>query len=123
MSRPLRIKLVVLCVMLPSSGCGNGHHIPPGIPATTSTITSKSGIEMVSIPAGSFAMGSQHGRDEERPAHQVWVDAFLIDRREVTQGEYEKLGQIEAFPNPSHFKGADLPVEQVTWPQAARFCN
>ena len=55
--------------------------------------------------------------------HKVWIDSFLMDRHEVTQAEYEKLGKIEAFPNPSHFQGADLPVEQVTWPQAARYCN
>jgi formylglycine-generating enzyme len=90
---------------------------------TMATITTKSGIEMVLIPAGSFEMGSKHGREEEKPAHKVWIDAFFMDRHEVTQAEYEKLGKIEAFPNPSHFKGADLPVEQVTWPQAARFCN
>jgi formylglycine-generating enzyme required for sulfatase activity len=87
------------------------------------TIKSASGVELVSIPAGSFAMGARSGRDEEKPVHRVSVDAFLIDRHEVTQAEFEKLGKIEAFPNPSHFKGADLPVEQVTWPQAARFCN
>jgi formylglycine-generating enzyme required for sulfatase activity len=46
-----------------------------------------------------------------------------MDRHEVTQAEYEKIGKIEAFPNPSHFQHADLPVEQVSWPQAARFCN
>jgi formylglycine-generating enzyme required for sulfatase activity len=46
-----------------------------------------------------------------------------MDKYEVTQKEYEKLGQREAFPNPSHFKGDDLPVEMVTWPQAALFCN
>jgi formylglycine-generating enzyme required for sulfatase activity len=87
------------------------------------TVTTESGVEMVLIPAGSFEMGSRHGREEEKPVHQVWIDSFLMDRHEVTQAEYKKLGQIEAFPNPSHFKGADLPVEQVTWPQAARFCN
>jgi formylglycine-generating enzyme required for sulfatase activity len=86
-------------------------------------ITTKSGIEMVVIPAGSFEMGRRHGRDDEGPVHKVRVDSFLLDRSEVTQSEYEKLGRIEAFPNPSHFKGPDLPVEQVTWPQAARFCN
>jgi formylglycine-generating enzyme required for sulfatase activity len=78
---------------------------------------------MVRIPAGSFEMGSRHGRSEEGPVHKVWVDSFLMDRHEVTQAEYEKLGKREAFSNPSHFAGPDLPVEQVTWPQAARFCN
>ena len=78
---------------------------------------------MVVIPAGFFEMGSRHGRDEEKPVHKVWIDSFLIDAHEMTQAEYEKLGKIEAFPNPSHFQGADLPVDQVTWPQAARFCN
>ena len=68
-------------------------------------------------------MGSRHGREEEKPVHKVWVDAFLMDQHEVTQAEYEKIGKLEAFPNPSHFQGADLPVEQVTWPQAARYCN
>ena len=92
-------------------------------PAALPTITTKSGGEMVLIPAGSFEMGSRHGREEEKPVHKVWIDSFLMDRHEVTQAEYEKLGKIEAFPNPSHFQGADLPVEQVTWPQAARYCN
>lgn len=90
---------------------------------TQPIITTKSGIEMVVIPAGSFDMGSPQGGDEEKPVHRVWIDSFLMDRHEVTQAEYEKLGQIEAFPNPAHFKGADRPVEQVNWPQAARFCN
>jgi formylglycine-generating enzyme required for sulfatase activity len=94
----------------------------PAAPAPP-VIKTKSGVEMVLIPAGSFAMGSRHGRDDERPLHTVSVAAFLMDRHEVTQTEYEKLGKVEAFPNPAHFKGPDLPVEQVTWPQAAHFCN
>jgi len=98
------------------AGAPQGVGEPPAI-------TSASGVESVLIPAGSFEMGSRQGREEEKPAHRVWIDSFLMDRHEVTQSEYEKLGKIEAFPNPSHFKGADLPVEQVTWPQAARFCN
>src|SRR5207247_10465346 len=94
-----------------------------GTAPTTETIKTKSGVEMVRIPAGSFEMGSKQGRDDERPVHKVWIDAFLMDKYEVTQAEYERLGKVEAFPNPRHFKGPDLPVEQVTWPQAARFCN
>jgi formylglycine-generating enzyme required for sulfatase activity len=108
-------------VALTSLGCQKS--VPESAPATASVITTKSGVEMVLVPAGSFEMGSRHGREDEKPIHTVWIDAFLMDKHEVAQAEYEKLGQIEAFSNPSHFKGADLPVEQVTWPQAARFCN
>jgi formylglycine-generating enzyme required for sulfatase activity len=103
-------------------GCGTGGNSSTAVPMPE-TITTHSGIEMVVIPAGTFTMGSRHGPDNERPAHQVSIDSFLMDKYEVSQAEYEKLGQIEAFPNPSHFKGHNLPVEQVTWPQAARFCN
>ena len=87
------------------------------------TVATKSGIDMVVIPAGSFEMGSKSGRPDEKPVHTVWVDAFLMDKTEMTQAVWELIGKAEALPNPSHFKGAALPVEQVTWPQAARFCN
>jgi formylglycine-generating enzyme required for sulfatase activity len=111
---------MVLAAFVPS-GC------QPAVtePAATalSATTTKSGVKMVLIPAGRFEMGSRRGRPEEQPAHRVHVDSFLMDCCEVTQAEYEELGRSEAFPNPSHFQGAELPVEQVTWPQAARFCN
>ncbi len=86
-------------------------------------VRSKSGIEMVLIPAGEYEMGSRGGREDEKPVRMVSISPFLMDVFEVTQAEYETLGRLEAFPNPSHFKGSNLPVEQVTWPQAARICN
>ena len=95
----------------------------PQSAAGPTTITTQGGRELVLVPAGSMEMGSRYGREEEKPVHTVWIDSFLMDRHEVTQAEYEKHGKIEAFPNPSHFQGADLPVEQVTWPHAARYCN
>jgi formylglycine-generating enzyme required for sulfatase activity len=113
---------LLLCfAFLPGLGCGNSGETT--YEAALPTFKTKSGIEMVIIPAGYFEMGTKQGPDNERPLHKVWIESFLMDRTEVIQAEYEKLGKIETFPNPSHFKGADLPVEQVTWPQAARFCN
>jgi formylglycine-generating enzyme required for sulfatase activity len=111
----------VILAPLAALGCGQGGDSPAdGQPPT---IPTKSGIEMVVIPAGFFEMGSRSGRDDERPVHKVWIDSFLMDKYEMTQAKFEELGKKEALPNPSHFKGPDLPVEQVTWPQAARFCN
>ena len=82
-------------------------------------IRTKLGVEMVVIPGGWFEMGSAHGNPDERPVHRVWVDGFLMDRFEVTQALYEQL----MTANPSHFKGTNRPVEQISWANAALFCN
>src|SRR5262249_58657348 len=75
-------------------GCQSGSSRT--VVQTQPTITTKSGVEMVLIPAGSFDMGSRHGREDEGPVHKVGIDSFLMDKLEVTQAEYEKLGQLEA---------------------------
>jgi formylglycine-generating enzyme required for sulfatase activity len=88
-------------------------------PKVPEIIKTKTGIEMVMIPAGQFEMGSSGGEADESPAHRVWVDAFLMDRYEVTQEQYSKL----IMADPSHFKGDSNPVEQVSWAHAALYCN
>jgi len=44
--------------------------------------------DMIQIPAGPFTMGSNDGRDDERPAHTVTLAAFEIDRLQVTNAEF-----------------------------------
>lgn len=79
--------------------------------------------KMVLIPSGYFQMGSppsEIGRDEdEGPVHKVYVDAFYIDKYEVTQRDFEALMGY----NPSEFKDPEKPVENVSWVEAARYCN
>jgi len=75
-------------------------------------------IEMVKIPAGSFAMGSP-GSGNETPLHRVDVREFYMGKYAVTQAQYQEI----AKSNPSHFKGADLPVEEVSWQDAKNFCQ
>ncbi len=82
-------------------------------------VATKSGIEMVRVPAGQFRMGSSSGKADEAPIHDVHVDAFLMDRCEMTQGQYAKFVAI----NGSHFKGPRNPVEMISWPEAALACN
>jgi len=78
------------------------------------------GITMVYLPAGSFLMGSNEGPPNERPAHTVEIAAFSIGATEITQGQYKAV----TGTNPSNYVGDDnLPVEQVTWYDAVRFCN
>ena len=53
-------------------------------------------IGMVLIPAGEFQMGSYDGQDDEQPLHTVYVDAFYMDRYEVTNAQYKAF--VDANP-------------------------
>ena len=50
---------------------------------------------------------------------QLPEQSFTIGQTQVTQGLWEKV----MGSNPSHFKGAKLPVESVSWYDSVRFCN
>jgi sulfatase modifying factor 1 len=45
-------------------------------------------FDTVTVPGGTFRMGSDDHYLEERPVRTVTVDAFSIDRHEVTNGEF-----------------------------------
>ena len=44
--------------------------------------------QMIRIPGGAYPIGSDQGREDERPAHQVMLDPFWIDRYEVTNAQF-----------------------------------
>ncbi len=69
-------------------------------------------MEFVRISPGKFRMGSKGGDANEKPVHEVEITRdFWMGVTEVTQEQWE----LVMGGNPSHFKGADLPVEQVSW--------
>jgi formylglycine-generating enzyme required for sulfatase activity len=75
--------------------------------------------DMVSIPAGSFQMGSTQGLSWEQPVHTVHITRpFWIGKYEVTQAEWQAV----MGTNPSFFVGPNLPVETVAWQDAMAFC-
>jgi len=75
--------------------------------------------EMVRFEAGCFMMGNDKGDMMERPAHEVCLSPFEMDVYEVRQSEFQSVMKH----NPSRFKGADLPVESVTYYEAADYCE
>ena len=78
------------------------------------------GITLVTIPAGSFEMGSEEGYSMEKPVHTVTLDGFEMSATEITQAQYEAL----TGTNPSFFSDdAGHPVDNVGWVEAAKFCN
>ena len=46
---------------------------------------------MVLIPAGEFQMGSNSGERDEKPVHAVYLDAFYIDKHEVTVARIQAI--------------------------------
>jgi formylglycine-generating enzyme required for sulfatase activity len=72
---------------------------------------------MVLIPGGRFLMGDPD--EVDAPLHEVEVSSFLMDRNLVTQEQYEAL----VGKNPSRWKRARHPVEQLRWSDAVRYCN
>jgi len=89
-------------------------------------------VGMVLIPEGSFLMGSEHGDKDEVPVHEVYLDAFYIDRYEVINKHYEHyLKSTGAMPprywgQETYCSGPqypDYPVCGVNWYQANDFCH
>ncbi len=78
-------------------------------------------LEMIAIPGGEFMMGSPEGegRDNEKPQHEVTVQAFYMSKYPITQAQYQGV----MGKNPSNFKGDERPVEKVTWFDAVKFCQ
>jgi formylglycine-generating enzyme required for sulfatase activity len=97
------------------------------------SLGSAAGLDMISIPGGSFTMGSPVDEPErqgnEGPQHHVALGPFFIGAAPVTQAQWSAVvlahpDQIRRNldPNSSFFKGIDLPVESITWRQAEEFC-
>ena len=64
---------------------------PPTLDVGSTRVSEKDGMVMVYVPAGEFEMGSQNGRDDEKPVHTVYLDAFWIDRTEITNAMFAKF--------------------------------
>jgi formylglycine-generating enzyme required for sulfatase activity len=97
--------------LIPLTGC----IFPPWLDARD--------IATVEIEAGTFKMGSPDAEVGSFPSevqHEVTLASdFVIGRYEITQAEFE---QFVGY-NPSRFVGSDLPVDTVSWHEAAEFAN
>jgi serine/threonine-protein kinase len=93
------------------------------------------GMVMVYVPEGNFTMGSNNGLSDERPEHTVYLDAYWIDRTEVTNAMYalcvstgscQPPGNSSSFTRSNYYGNsqyADYPVIYVDWNDAQAYCE
>ena len=106
----------------------------PVTPTRTEQTNDSPKVEMVFVPAGEFPMGSDVGDADERPVHSVYLDAYYIDRYEVTNARYRLCVQAEvclppannaSFTRASYYDNPDFddfPVIYVSWEMAQTYC-
>jgi formylglycine-generating enzyme required for sulfatase activity len=98
---------------------------------------------MVLIPAGEFQMGDSfnEGADDKLPVHTVYLDAFYIDKSEVTNVQYRKFVQATGHKEPEgniyvngswvwgkpwqdkNYNGDNQPVMCVSWNDAKAYAD
>jgi formylglycine-generating enzyme required for sulfatase activity len=107
-------------------------------PTPSSLLTDDKGVEMVLVPEGDFAMGSNRGESDEQPVHIVNLSAYYIDKYEVTNKSYkacvddgkcippQQLYFFPESPNRIYFGNPqydNYPVIYVDWNQANDYCE
>ncbi len=93
------------------------------------------GMEMVYVPEGRFEMGNTTGDEDEMPIRQVYLDAYWIDKYEVTNAQYALCVADGACSTPVNGSSAsrgsyygnptyeNFPVIWMKWSQANAYCQ
>jgi len=111
----------------------------PTLGLGSTRIRSEDGMVMVYVPTGEFLMGSQSsGWDSavaESPQHEVYLDAYWIDKTEVTNAQYaycveaggcESPQRTDSYTRLNYYGNGmygSYPVIFVTWDQATAYCE
>jgi formylglycine-generating enzyme required for sulfatase activity len=75
---------------------------------------------MVLVPAGEFSMGSNEN-PSERPVHTVYLDAYYIDKYEVTNMKWNAYAKITGTSTKS--EPDNHPATNVSWFDADKYCK
>jgi len=82
---------------------------------------------LVTIAAGPFTMGSEHGPTDEQPVHEVWLETFAIGVHPVTNAEYQRFvaatgHRLPGLAAEARFALPRQPVVAVDWFDAVAYC-
>ena len=87
MRHPLAIAVVAVALIAPLAACTSFTFRQTGKGSAPAELQDRS--NMIKIPAGTFEMGAQNAEPDEYPPHKVELRGFLIDKTEVTVGNYQ----------------------------------
>jgi formylglycine-generating enzyme required for sulfatase activity len=84
----------------------------------------------VEVPAGEFRMGSDENTEDEKPAHNVFLDAFKIARVPITNSQYRLFVEATGHTSPPHWEDGRVPrgeeshpVVRVNWHDTLAYCR
>lgn len=84
-------------------------------------------LNMAMIPSGGFFMGSpgNEGGPDESPRREVYLDAFCIDKHEVTEAAYKEFSAATGrqMPEQPTWSASTYPVVNIDWDSAAAYCE
>jgi serine/threonine protein kinase len=85
-------------------------------------------IIMVYIPPCKFIIGSNDGRSNEKPTHEVYLDGYWIGKYEVTLGQYKTFISDGGYQNlltwaSKSSQEDNHPVIGVSWDDANAYCQ
>mgnify|MGYP000414982078 CR=1 FL=1 len=77
-------------------------------------------LDLVSIPAGSFQMGSEDGDNDEKPFHRVTIPTFKMMAKELTWAQYQPCidAGVCSSNGDAGFGKGNRPVINVSWDNA-----
>ena len=106
---------------------------PGGLPKTVGTEEEIVKEEMVFVPAGEFVRGTNKGGYNEGPEGVMFVEAFWMDKYEVTNHYYQEFVEATGHRKPGppsryarnmvYLRGPNQPVTYVSWDDAFSYCQ
>ena len=130
-ARAERVAMAGICLVIGVISLNAGCKLAASVSSNTVAVAipaapfvNSIGMELVTVNPGEFVMGSpsdEPGHDNDETQHKVRITRpFLLDVNLVTQSQYAAV----MGNNPSYFYGQDdLPVDSVSWDEAAAFCK
>jgi formylglycine-generating enzyme required for sulfatase activity len=111
----------------------------PNIASLSDEMIDPRGVAMQFVPAGAFTMGNEEAISpdhmDEKPAHEVYLDAYYVDKYEVTNKLYKACVDtgtcqppldFHSFTRSSYYDNLEFdnhPVIAVSWEMAKTYCE